>query len=158
MTFDETPTHRRRSKEFPMRIAAAVLAMACAMAACTTPRPSLPPRAGHLSRSEVVRYLAQPRPVGFLSYNGRWQGTDTDKEILLAKDGQTEVTDYGFAMDIYKGTYSVDAAGAIHVSLRHYPGRWPTMYLYTDRRSAILLPDAQSREAAYNCWPFRRTK
>ena len=92
----------------------------------------------------------------FLSHDGRWYGTDIDTQISLTKDGQTEVTAFRDAVDTYKGTYSIDAAGAIHVSLRHYPAKWPTMHLYTDRRGAILLPAEQSATASY--WAFRQTR
>jgi hypothetical protein len=60
------------------------------------------------------------------------------------------------AGDTYKGTYSIDGIGAIHVSLRRYPANWPTMYFYTDQRGAVLVTAEKSGTASY--WPFRQTK
>lgn len=82
---------------------------------------------------------AQPAGMRFVSHNGHMYGLDSDAQINLARNKQAEVTEYGDAVATYQGTYSVDAAGAIHVSLRHYPARWPSMDLRRDRQGAILF-------------------
>ena len=96
---------------------------------------------------------------------------DSDAEITLTKDGRAKVTEFGIGPQTYKGKYSVDASGAIHVTLRRYRAKWPSMYLYTDGRGAILHPIDEDpsfrmggRAGAFETpemapyWPFRQTK
>ena len=155
-----------------MRHLIALLPLVWVFSACTATRPAPPAQAGHLNRAEVVNHFsAQPAGVTFVSRNGRMYGMDSDARITLTKNNQTEVTEFGYAPQTYNGTYSVDASGAIRVSLRRYPAKWPTMYLYTDKRGAILHPTDQdpsvrmggraravtsSDMAPY--WPVRQTK
>jgi hypothetical protein len=127
------------------------------MASCATPSRSQPPPAGHLNRREVIEHLSvAPAEATFLSHNGQWGGTDHDVRISLAKDNQAEVKYFRDAVETYRGTYSIDAIGAIHVSLRSHPAKWPTMYLYTDKQGAFLLPTGNSTMSAYS--PFRQTQ
>ncbi|HEY5893204.1 MAG TPA: hypothetical protein VIT91_08245 [Chthoniobacterales bacterium] len=155
-----------------MRHLIALLPLACVFSACTATRPAPPAQAGHLNRAEVLSHIsAQPAGVTFVSRNGRMYGMDSDARITLTRNNKTEVMEAGYTPETYNGTYSVDASGAIHVSLRRYPSKWPSMYLYTDKRGAILHPTDQdpsfrmggragavtsSDMAPY--WPFRQTK
>src|SRR6478735_8846499 len=127
-----------------MRHLTALLPLFCVLSACTTTRPAPPAQLGHLNRSDVLNHIsAQPSGVTFVSRNGHMYGMDSDATITLTKNNQTEVTEFGYAPQTYNGTYTVDASGAIHVALRHYPAKWPSMYLYTDKRGAILHPADQ---------------
>ncbi|MDB6070819.1 MAG: hypothetical protein JWL81_1990 [Verrucomicrobiales bacterium] len=114
---------------------------------------------------------AKPSPVEFLSWNGRWQGADCDARIILGKRGKIKVIEYGYTVETYKGIYTVDAAGAINVSLQHYPDKWPNMYLIIEKHGAILYPKDQNaafmvggRAGAVvdtnkdSYWPFRQTE
>ena len=155
-----------------MRHLAALLPLVHVLSACTATRTAPAAHTGHLNRAEVLNHIsAQPDGVTFVSRNGRMYGMDSDARITLTKNNQTEVTEFGYAPQTYHGTYSVDASGAMHVSLRRYPSKWPSMYLYTDRRGAILHPTDQdpsfrmggragavesSEMASY--WPFRQRK
>src|SRR5262245_18763210 len=98
-------------------------------------------------------------------------GMDSDAKITLSSNKQVEVTEYGYAVQTYKGTYSVDGAGAIRVELRDYRAKWPTMYLYTSPKGAYLFPTDKdpafrvgARAGAVETgsmppyWPFRKTK
>ena len=155
-----------------MQRLAALLPLVFMLSACATPRPAPPIHTSHLNRVEVLSHIAaHPAGVTFVSRNGRMYGMDSDARITLTANNFTEVTEFGYAPQSYQGTYSVDASGAIHVSLRHYTAKWPSMYLYTDKRGAILHPTDQdpsfrmggragavesSEMAPY--WPFRQTK
>ena len=149
-----------------------LMACCCLLTECATLRLASPIEAGHLSRVDVINHIS-PEPSGakFESHNGHWYGADSDAVITLFADRQVKVTEFGYAVQTYKGTYSVDASGAIHVSLRHYFNKWPIMYLYTDRRGALLNPANQDEtyrlsgragtvKAAEwdSIWPFRQTK
>lgn len=139
-----------------MRLFAIIGVLAC-MTACTAPPVSSPPRAGHLSNAEVLRHIsAHSAGASFLSHNGQWQGTDCDRRITFTKDGGVKVTNYGYGVDHYQGTWQADATGAIRVSLRGYHAPWPVTYLYTGRRGAFLLASGRSADSAY--WPYRETK
>ena len=150
----------------------ALLLFVCVLPACTTPRSAPPTQAGHLSRAEVLSHIsAQPTGATFVSRNGHMYGMDSDANITLSKNNQVEATEFGYTVQTYTGTYSVDASGTIHVLLRHYPAKWPSMYLYKDRRGAVLYPTDQNpsfrmggRAGAVEMpgmssyWPFRQTK
>jgi hypothetical protein len=103
-----------------MRLFTAILLLFGLVSACTSPRGG-PPRAGHANRDEVLRQISAPAGATFLSYNGRWQGTDIDKQITFKKDNRAEVTHFGFGVDTHQGTYTVEESGAIHLSLRKAP-------------------------------------
>jgi hypothetical protein len=155
-----------------MRRLIALLPVVSVFSGCTATRPASPAQTSHLNRAEVLSHISsQPAGVTFVSRNGRMYGVDSDARITLTKNNQTEVTEFGYAPQTYNGTYSLDASGAICLSLRHYPAKWPSMYLYTDKRGAILHPADQdasfrmgdragavtsSEMAPY--WPFRQTK
>ena len=138
-----------------MRLFTAFLLLFGLISACTSPRGG-PPRAGHVSRDEVLRQISAPAGATFLSYNGHWQGTDIDKQITFKKDNRAEVTHFGFGVDTYQGTYTVEESGAIHLSLRKAPEPWPIMYLYVDEQGPLLLPEGMPRAGAH--WPLRRIR
>jgi hypothetical protein len=141
------------------------------LAACTTNRPASSSRGHQLGYRDVLEHVsAKPSGAKFGSRDGRWYGMDSDANITLKRNGRVEVTEFGYAVDTYDGTYSVDDTGAIHVSLRRYPAKWPSMYLYKDNRGAILIPTDRDQSfqvggragavvgsgmAPY--WPFRQT-
>lgn len=143
-----------------------------AFSACTATRPSPPPKIDHLSRGEVMNWInARPSPAEFLSWNGHWKGTDCDAGIFLAKHGKIKVIEYGYSLETYQGTYTVDPAGTINVSLKHYPDKWPSMYLTNEKHGALLYPKDQNpafilggRAGAAvtagndSYWPFRQTE
>jgi hypothetical protein len=116
----------------------------CVLTACTTHPPVTSPRVAHLDGSKVSSYFsAHPAGVTFVSGNGHMYGTDSDARITMKADHEVELTEYSDAVGTWHGTYSVDVTGAIRVSLRHYPGRWPALYLRRDRQGVILFPNDQ---------------
>lgn len=137
-----------------MRIVIPLLFTFGLLSACTSLRHATLSRAGQLSRPEVFRQISAHPGAAFLSYNGRWQGTDIDKRIIFKKGNCAEVTHFGYGVDTYKGTYSVDETGAIHISLFHSREKWPSMYLYLDKQGAFLLPIEASNMA--DLWPLRQ--
>jgi len=155
-----------------MRRFIAFLQLVLLVSACTTRRSVPPTFISHLSCAEVLTHIAaHSSGITFTSRNGRMYGMDSDAKITLRGNNQTELTEFGFAPQTYHGTYSVDSSGAIRVSLRNYPSKWPSMYLYNDKQGAILYPVDQdpsfrmggragavtsSDMAPY--WPFRQTK
>lgn len=108
------------------------------------------------------------------SWNGRWIGTDCDTNIELHADGNVVLTEYGYAISEYNGTYSITTAAdgtasELTISLKDYPGTWPVMAVYTDLSELLLMPTEGSAEflfgnrggatvpgGAGSFWPFRQ--
>jgi len=134
--------------------------------------PAFAPGAPHLNETDALKWLsAQSAGATFVSRNGRMYGMDSDAKITLNSNKQVEITEYGYAVQTYKGTYSVDATGAIHVKLRDYRAKWPAMYLYNSPKGTLLFPADKdpafrvgARAGAVETggmaphWPFRKTK
>lgn len=113
------------------------------------------------SRSKVVR---------FLSWKGKWIGTYCDAEIELSADGTTRLTEYGYGVDSYDGSYSIDDDDSeLTLSLKGYSAGWPTMRVY--RNNSLLLLASADRSVGFVCgqrsggylpagagslWPFRQ--
>jgi len=124
-----------------MRIPVILLPLLLILAACASPRLESRLRTTHLSRAEVLNYFSkQPTDVTFVSHNGHMYGFDLDARLILKKNNRSEVTEFQDAKRTYQGSYVVDDTGAVQVALRRYPKKWPSMYLYTDKRGAFLFP------------------
>ncbi len=160
---------QNRNQMLLMKRSLAILPFVCVLSACATPH-ATPTRGDHFSRTEVIaRITSNPNGITFVSRDGRMYGMDSDARITLKAESQTEVTEFGYAIQTYNGTYAVDEQGAIRVSLRHYPAKWPTMYIYSNKKTAWLFPADRdpsfrmggragavetSRMKPY--WPFRQ--
>jgi hypothetical protein len=139
--------------------------------ACATQRRSPTSFGRQIGQLEAIEHFSSRRSgAKFVSRDGRWYGMDSDAHIILKSKGRVEVTEFGYGVDSYDGTYSVDRTGAIQVGLRNYRASWPSMFLYKDRRGFILVPTDRdqsfrmgSRAGAVSgsgmapYWPFRQT-
>lgn len=110
----------------------------------------------------------------FQSWNGKWIGMDCDTNIELNVDGGVMLTEYGYAISEYNGTYSITTAAdstrsVLTIALEDYFGTWPAMAVYTDQSKLLLMPIDSSggfimgnRGGAYipgdagSFWPFRQ--
>ena len=151
-----------------------LFSLVCLSGACTTTPPARYPAGVRLSDPATRDWIAQHsrRNVAtFVSRGGRMYGMDSDAQITFVDSQRVEVTECGYSIETYKGSFFVDASGAIHVTLRGYPAKWPRMYLYQDAKGAFLFPTGQnssfrvgghagavtsSTRAPY--WPFRNTQ
>jgi hypothetical protein len=139
--------------------------------ACVAGPPAFDPKAPHFGEAEVQEWLSKLKSgAAFGSRNGHYYGMDSDATIVLMKDKQVVVEEDGVAVQTYKGTFTVDDSGAIHVELKDYRAKWPDMYLYQDKKGTFLFPTDKnpgfrlgdrgagtetSRMAPY--WQFKRT-
>jgi hypothetical protein len=107
----------------------------------------------------------------FVSRGGRMYGMDSDAVVAFPKNGGVEVTEFGVAPATYRGTYVVDDADQIRLTLEGYKAEWPLMHLYTSERDAWLMRcdkkagfDMGDRGGATETgtmasyWPFRLKK
>lgn len=108
------------------------------------------------------------------SWDGRWIGMDCDTDIELHADGKAVLTEYGYAVTKYDGTYSITTApegtpSELTLSLKDYRGTWPVMAVYTDQSKLLLIPTEGSAEFVFgnragatvpgdagSFWPFRQ--
>jgi hypothetical protein len=117
--------------------------------------------------AEFNDLLAARGRVSFLSWDGRWVGTDCDAEFTFLPGGNVEMTSYGFAVQRYRGTYRIDGDGVVLLQLAGREPSWPPMVLERDSRSLILRPrdkpNASTLEGSgvaprgdnWSYWPFR---
>jgi hypothetical protein len=142
--------------------------LVCSLAACTTIHPAGTRLNNSAARDWIADYSRRKGGATFVSHGGRMYGTDCDAQITFAGSKQVEITEFGYSVETYKGTFSVDAVGGIHVTLQGYHAQWPSMYLYHETQGTFLFPTIQSRffevdrragtptalpMASY--WPFR---
>lgn len=98
----------------------------------------------------------------FLSWNGHYHGTDMDADIELRANGVVVVTEAGYALAVFDGSYSITTANdgmpsQLVISLNDYDGAWPEMALYTDQSSLLLLPVEDSTGITFpEFWRFRQ--
>ena len=120
-------------------------------------------------REVLKAALSGSSAITFLSSNGRWIGTDCDTEIKLMADGTAHLTEYGYGVDSYDGTYSINKDSELTLSFKGYAAGWPAMRVYRDDSMLLLAPAHGSprfihgqRAAAYlppgagSFWPFRQ--
>ena len=72
-----------------MRPVILILAFVCVMAACTTPGPSLPIRAGHLSRAEQLEVFPFVGPALRRLNEAEWRAVVVTNQPVLAR-GETD--------------------------------------------------------------------
>lgn len=105
--------------------------------------------------------------VTFRSFGGKWVGMDGDTELKFLPGRTVQMTEFGYSVAAYLGTYTV-SQGCIIPTFPTYPGHWPIMKIGRDNGSLWLtVPDEQSgipmggrggftvtpEQPAY--WPFR---
>lgn len=112
--------------------------VAC-IAGCDCQRSATPSKSNE-AISEFNDRLARQGRIVFLSWNGRWIGNDSDTDLTFLPGGFVEMTEYGFAVEKHKGTYRLDADGAISLQLDGFERDWPAIVLEKDAKSLLLRP------------------
>ncbi len=108
-------------------------------------------------REAIREALSGPTTITFLSWNGEWRGTDVDTEIKLMADGTVRLTEYGYSMHSFDGTYSINQNSELSLSLDGYNDDWPAMRVYRDKSMLLLAPaDMSSVTRVGSRWPFRQ--
>ena len=93
---------------------------------------------------------------------------DGDTEITFFPGDVVFLTEYGYAVIRYKGTYTIDPSGQIKMQLKKYRHEWPVMVLERDDVSLRLRPfrrgagfimgnrgGATTMGGQGHFWPFR---
>jgi len=92
------------------------------------------------------------QPVTFISHGGHLLGSDNDTSITLAGNHELVLTEYGYVVWTYRGTYDILPGGSIHFTVKNGAHKWPNMELHQDARGKFLCthretnPDAVFRQ------------
>jgi hypothetical protein len=97
----------------------------------------------------LTEAFATEDPILFFSWDGRWIGMDCDTDIRLHGDGTATLTEYGYAVRKYAGTYSTDAGPELSLSLEDYPRAWPVMNVYSENSKLLLVPSDGSTDFVF---------
>jgi len=136
----------------------------------------LPDSAERISNVQEIldAAFADSGGILFRSWDGRWIGMDSDTDIELHADGNVVLTEYGYAVSKYDGTYSITVAADgtasdLRLSLKDYRGTWPVMAVYSDHSKLLLIPTdgsvgfvfgnragATVPDDSGSFWPFRQ--
>jgi len=139
-----------------------ILLLSLILAGCTMRQP------GNRPAERLHEQLESSGSVVFKSWNGESpQGADCRTDIILRADGSACLMEYGYALQEYKGSYSITNANEVVLALEGYP-EWPTMVLAEDESSLILLNKTGSTAYIFGkragsviwgdpnkFWPFR---
>ena len=131
------------------------------------PPPDYSTQAANVKEALDTRF-ADAESIAFRSWNGKWIGMDCDTDVTLNADGTAVVTEYGYAVREYSGTYSVANSTELSLVLRDYDS-WPTMYVIPEDSDLLLMPTDSSGGfvmgnragatlpgGAGSFWPFRQ--
>lgn len=148
----------------------ALVTVACLVAAivagCGSPAVIQPSESSAVA--EFKGQLARDGKVRFRSWNGKWIGMDGDTDLNFMPDGVVVMWEAGFTVRSYKGTYELDAEGAVSLQFEDFKSGWPAMVLERDAESLLLRPKdpkvgfimggrggATTRSEHGSYWPFR---
>ncbi len=116
----------------------------------------------------IEQQLSSKEVIVFKAWDGTNVGPDSGADISIHRNGKVTLTELGFVLKLYKGTYVIQNSSEIVLSLAGY-GEWPIMLLAMDKGSLILirkdgktdfqfghrggayLPDGENKY-----WPFRQ--
>ena len=73
-------------------------------------------------------------PATFTSHGGHLLGSDNDTSITLLKNHRLVLTEYGYVVRTYRGTYNILPGGSIHFTIEKDARPWPDMELHQDAR------------------------
>ena len=135
-----------------LTILAAVL---IALAACDRPRAaqSQPAPAVAVFRARV----AADGELAFLSWDGKWIGTDSDIGLVLRPDGAAELTSFGYAVQQFKGTYRISDTGEVTARFDQFGRPWPILQLDQAGDSFVLRPK-DPPDGNKERWTFRSVR
>jgi hypothetical protein len=78
--------------------------------------------------------------VTFRAWNGKRVGMDADTEITFLPEQRVHMTEYGYGVYSYEGSYRIDANGEVTSKFEGFGHEWPVMLLQQDSTSLLLRP------------------
>jgi hypothetical protein len=139
-----------------MTVGQSKISLVCLLAAATvscsrlaTKSPPLGQPLDHLSavsdpESTIERLVSERTYLLFRSRSGRRYGMDSDSDIVLRTNHYAALTEYGYGVMRYIGSFRVDPEGNLLLSLADYRRPWPAMRLVT-RNNEFYLQTASGR-------------
>jgi len=96
-----------------------------------------PPAAGVSNFNDRI---AKDGLLTFRSWSGKLLRTDSDTEITFLPEQRVHMTEYGYVVNSYDGSYRIDASGEIMTKFEDFRHEWPVMLLQQDSTSLLLRP------------------
>ena len=106
--------------------------------------------------------------ITFRSWNGKWIGMDADTHLTFLPGRRVHMTEFGYAVNAYDGTYTINDRAVVTASFDKFKHGWPVMILKRDSKSLLLVPQdsrntfvmGNRRGATFRgdqgtYWPFR---
>lgn len=78
--------------------------------------------------------------VTFRSCDGKYIGMDADSDLTLYPGGRAHMSEYGFAVSEYRGTYAIDGNGIVNAVFPTFEEAYPLLELHRDFSSLFLIP------------------
>lgn len=110
------------------------------MAGCNSASASAAESSVTTAISELESRIARDGSVTFRSWEGRKIGMDSDTEITFLSNQTAHMTEYGFVVTTYKGTYRINPKGEVTGKFDAFKPEWPIMLLRKDSISLLLRP------------------
>ena len=138
------------------------ISILCAMLAAAGCKRSVVPQPLPLESVEASA-LIRDTPIVFLSWDGKWMGTDIDTELTLNPDGTATVSYYGYAHNKIAATWKIDGdqllISAPFTQLIEMPGAkdWPPLTVKKRNHKLVLVPTRQTEALKYSGvsgWPL----
>jgi hypothetical protein len=90
--------------------------------------------------SDLNDRIAKDGLLTFRSWSGKLLRTDSDTEITFLPEQRVHMTEYGFVVNSYDGSYRIDASGEVTAKFEDFRHEWPVMLLQKDSTSLLLRP------------------
>lgn len=113
-------------------------------------------------RAKLSAIFADGVAITFTSRDGKYLGRDNDFDLKFEPANLITLTEYGYGISMYDGTYAVAEDGTISVSLADYEGRLPDLRMAVAEGRTRLYPKKSDNKGNLdhrfkNAWPFRLT-
>lgn len=90
--------------------------------------------------AELESRIARAGSVTFRSWEGKLIGMDSDTEITFFPNQTAHMTEYGYVVTSYMGTYHINPKGEVMAKFDDFNHEWPIMLLQKDSISLLLRP------------------
>ena len=90
--------------------------------------------------SDLNDRIAKDGLITFRSWSGKLLRMDSDTEITFLPEQRVHMTEYGYVVNSYEGSYGIDASGEVTAKFEGFRHEWPVMLLQQDSTSLLLRP------------------
>src|SRR5438132_5237668 len=77
--------------------------------------------------SDLNDRIAKDGLITFRSWSGKLLRMDSDTEITFLPEQRVHMTEYGYVVNSYEGSYRIDASGEVTAKFEGFRHEWPVM-------------------------------